>query len=149
MSDAGLLQARQLGERYAAEEVNAVYCSDLQRSYQTAKIAFKDRNMPITQDRRLREWDYGDLAGFPKKQVDAEKRLRIDRPFPNGESCAQVATRVKGFLDDLKASCQAQHVVIIGHSAVLYSLEHLINCRPLEELVARPVVWQPGWSFRL
>ena len=149
LSEVGLLQAKQLGERYAAGEIDAVFCSDLRRSYLTAEVAFKDRNVPIIQDRRLREWDYGDLCGLTKQQVDAEKVSRIHKPFPHGESCEQAVDRVRDFLVDLLRAREGKKVLIVGHSATWYALEHLINGLPLDELVAMPRKWQPGWTYSL
>jgi alpha-ribazole phosphatase/probable phosphoglycerate mutase len=40
-------------------------------------------------------------------------------------------------------------VLIIGHRATFYALEHLLNGVPLPEAVASPWAWQPGWTFDL
>lgn len=149
LSEIGLLQAAQLGERYAMKEIDAVFCSDLQRSCLTAEIAFGEKDVPIIRDKRLREWDYGDLSGFPREQVDSEKLSRISRPFPNGESCEQAVNRVRDFLADLLQSHQGRTVLIIGHSATWYALEQWINGTPLDQLVAVLQEWQPGWTYSI
>lgn len=43
LSPLGIKQAKELGERRRNEHFNAIFCSDLQRSYKTAKIAFEDK----------------------------------------------------------------------------------------------------------
>ena len=59
LSIRGERQARDLGERH--KHVKNVWCSDLQRSYRTAEIAFGTRaNIRI--DSRLREIDLGDMT---------------------------------------------------------------------------------------
>ena len=40
LSALGETQAKELSERYKIEDFAAVFCSDLQRSYKTAEIAF-------------------------------------------------------------------------------------------------------------
>jgi len=149
LSGTGFLQAAQLGERYAMKEIDAVFCSDLQRSCLTAEIAFGEKDVPIIRDKRLREWDYGDLSGFPREQVDSEKLSRISRPFPNGESCEQAVNRVRGFLEEVLQSYKGRTVLIIGHSATWYALEHWINDTPLDELAGIPRKWQPGWTYSI
>lgn len=149
LSGNGFLQAAQLGERNAIKEIDAVFCSDLQRSYLTAEIAFGEKDVPIIRDKRLREWDYGDLSGFPREQVDSEKLSRISHPFPNGESCEQAVARIRDFLVDLLQAYQGKTILIIGHSATWYALEHWINGMPLDQLVAGPREWQPGWTYCL
>lgn len=81
LSPLGIQQAKDLGERRKDEKFEAIFCSDLQRSYKTAQIAFGNK-FPIIHDKRLRECDYGDLTQSPSKQVDKEKLKRIRTPFP-------------------------------------------------------------------
>jgi broad specificity phosphatase PhoE len=42
----------------------SLFCSDLQRSYKSAEIAFSNK-YPIIKDSRLRECNYGDLTRNP------------------------------------------------------------------------------------
>jgi broad specificity phosphatase PhoE len=60
-----------------------------------------------------------------------------------------VAQRVAGLLQDVKERWDGKKVVLIGHRATSYSLEHLLNGRPLEELVSEPFEWRPGWRYVL
>lgn len=138
LSQAGEQQARALGERYRHKRIDLVCCSDLQRSYRTAELAFSDRDMTIIRDSRLRECDYGDWTRRRRIDVAAERRRRINVPFPNGESYQQVATRMRSFLHDLLQDHDGKTVLIIGHRATHDCLEHLINGVPLEETVAWP-----------
>src|SRR3989338_3363577 len=72
LSPLGEKQAKGLGERYQNEHFDAIFCSDLQRSYRTAEIAFNGK-FPIIKDARLRECDYGDLTGHPSDELDPAK----------------------------------------------------------------------------
>ncbi len=40
-------------------------------------------------------------------------------------------------------------MLVIGHSATRLTLEVVANGRELEEVMAEPFVWQPGWEYRL
>lgn len=146
LSELGEQQARELGERYAGRQFDTVFCSDLQRSYKTAELAFDDR-FPIIKDTRLRECDYGDLTQQPKEIVDGEKPQRISEPFPNGESYQQTCARVRTFLDDLKRDYDGKTVMIIGHRATQYGLENVLRGVPIAEAVTAPWHWQPGWHY--
>jgi len=148
LSPFGQKQAKELGERYQDQKFDAIFCSDLQRSYQTAEIAFNGK-FPIIKDARLRECDYGDLTQHPSEEMDKEKVKHISKPFPNGESYEQTSQRMKHFFDDLKKNYNGKKVMIIGHRATQYGLEHLINGRSLKELVITPFTWQPGWGYEL
>jgi len=146
LSDVGMQQAKELGQRYAGQAFDAVFCSDLQRSYKTAELAFGDA-FPVIQDERLRECNYGDLNRAPKTQIDAMKHSAITEPFPNGESYQDTSSRMKAFIDDLKANHDGKRVMIIGHRATQYGLEEWVNHVPLEEAVMAPWQWQPGWEY--
>lgn len=150
LSELGIKQAKELGKRYENENFDAIFVSDLQRSYKTAEIAFGDR-FPITRDKRLRECDYGDLTKHPSEEVESQKVNHITEPFPNGESYEQTSKRMKEFLDELKQKYHGRgtNVLIIGHRATQYGLEHWLNGVNLKTLVTTSFKWQPGWVYEL
>lgn len=148
LSPLGEKQATELGERYKNDHFDAIFCSDLLRSYKTAEIAFKDK-FEIIKDERLRECNYGDFTQHPSHEVDEQKPNRIKIPFPNGESYLGTIQRMKEFLDDLYENYDGLKVMIIGHRATQYALENLILGKPLEEIIPAPWSWQPGWKYIL
>lgn len=147
-SPLGERQARELGQRYESDHFDAIFCSDLQRSYKTAEIAFGNK-FPIIKDKRLRECDYGDLTGRPSDEVEPLKVEHISMPFPKGESYKDCLKRMKEFLDYLKRNYDGKKVMIIGHRATQYGLEHFINEKSLEKLVTTSFKWQPGWTYKI
>lgn len=148
LSELGIKQSRELGERYKNENFDAIFCSDLLRSYKTAELAFDDR-FPIVKDARLRECDYGNLTRHSSEEVDKEKPRHVNLPFPNGESFEDTAKRVKDFLEDLLKNYDGKKVMIIGHRATQYGLEHWIKGVSVYEAVIAPWKWQPGWEYVL
>lgn len=149
LSKLGVKQAKELGERRKDERFDAVFCSDMQRAYKTARIAFEGRDVSIFMDWRLREADYGDLTQKPASEVKPQKPNRIKEPFPNGESYEQTTARMKSFLEDLLRFYDGKRAMLIGHRATQYALEHFILGKPLEEVVPAPWSWQPGWEYEL
>jgi broad specificity phosphatase PhoE len=149
LSPRGEEQARELGARYRGQVLAAVFCSDLQRSYRTAAIAFADRETPVFRDPRLRECDYGDLTRRPQAEIEAIRADCVNRPFPNGESYSEAALRVKDFLSDIRSSYSGTTVLLIGHRATQYALEHWLKRVELSEAVTAPWAWQPGWEYEL
>jgi broad specificity phosphatase PhoE len=146
LSPAGERQAAELGMRHAGTDIALILCSDLRRSWRTAEIAFGDR-LTIVRDPRLRECDYGDLTRAPTPSVDARRLACISAPFPNGESYEQAIARVASALADLRRPAARSPVLVIGHRATFYALEHVLRGRPLEEVIAAPWRWQPGWVY--
>jgi broad specificity phosphatase PhoE len=147
LSAAGREQARALGERRRDDGIAVVFTSDLGRAIETAEIAFAGSEVPLLQDARLRECDYGELNGTAEPLND--RAAHIDVPYPGGESWQQAAERAADFLDELRRERGGQRVLVIDHSATRLALEVVANGRELEELVGAAFTWQPGWEFAL
>src|SRR5690606_3154910 len=112
-------------------DLDAIFTSDLQRAYKSAVPTAEELRLPIYVDRRLRECNYGDLTQVDKHIVDEQKADRVSDPFPNGESYEQCMVRMKNFLDWLKENFDGKTVMIIGHRATQYGLEHHIKSKDL------------------
>ena len=149
LSAAGEEQARALGARRRDDDLAAVFSSDLSRAFRTAEIAFRDRDLPIVRDARLRECNYGALTRRPTSEIDERRAAYIDTPFPDGESYHQVVERVSAWLTETAGAFAERTVLVIGHRATFYALEHLIGKVPLQKAVTSPWLWQPGWIYRV
>ena len=145
LSPAGRDQAIELGERRRDDRIEAVYASDLWRSIETAAIAFEGSEIPLYVDWRLRECNYGELTGMPRAVLDEQRVQRVDTPWPGGESWRDAVARVASFLDEL----QGERVLLIGHVATHWALEHRVHDRALEDLAAEEFEWKPGWEYAL
>lgn len=149
LSAEGRELARELGERRRADGLAAIFSSDLTRAVETAEIAFGGQGIPLFQDIRLRECNYGELNGAPVAQLAPLRARHIVTPFPGGQSYQQVVEATRDFLRDLIVDWDGSRVLIIAHSANRWTLEHLLNGVALEEQVDAPFNWQEGWPFTL
>jgi 2,3-bisphosphoglycerate-dependent phosphoglycerate mutase len=149
LSEQGLVQARQLGLRRAHDGIAAVFSSDLARAAETAAVAFAGLTIPVLHDWRLRECDYGQRNGMPVADLHAGRRAHLDRPYPGGESWRQAVDRVGRFLADLPVLWGGQRVLVIGHVATRWGLDHFIDGVRLEDLVDQDFAWQEGWEYLL
>jgi broad specificity phosphatase PhoE len=143
LSPNGRDQAKELGDRRRGEPIDAVFPSDLRRAVETAEIAFGGI-APIHPDRRLREYNYGTMTESPRDVIHAERPRRVDTPFPEGESLADVAARVRSFLDDFSRDWDGKRIVIIGHGATKLALDHLLGGMSLEDAASQTFVWEPA-----
>jgi broad specificity phosphatase PhoE len=117
LTDAGELQAVELGQLLTRVKPDRVLSSPLTRALDTARLAgFEGR---IEQYEALQEYDYGGYEGLTSDQI------RAGRPgwdlfrdgCPGGEMPEQVAARVKPLLDEIVA--EGQRVIIFGHGHCL------------------------------
>jgi broad specificity phosphatase PhoE len=149
LSPRGRELAIELGKRRWHDGIDTVFTSDLGRARETAEIAFRDSSMPILQDWRLRECDYGVRNGMPADELHANMRDFLDVPYPNGESWRQAVQRVERFLNDLPLRWEGKRVLVIGHAATRWGLDHYINGVALETLIDAEFAWREGWEFEL
>jgi 2,3-bisphosphoglycerate-dependent phosphoglycerate mutase len=147
LSPRGREQAALLGERRRNDGLDVVFTSDLRRAVDTAGIAFGGFPLRMVADERLRECNYGELNGTAEPLHDRE--AHIDVPYPGGESWRQAVERVAGFLEELRRERAGERVLVIGHSATRFALEVLANGRELEDVMAEPFAWRPGWEYTL
>ena len=115
---------------------------------QTVDVAFAGSTVPRRTDPRLRECDFGDLNGAPVDEVHAQRRARIDTPFPGGQSYRQVADGVAELLAELRRDHDGERVLLVGHAATRYALDHLLTGRPLESAADRAVRVARGLGVR-
>ena len=149
LSADGRALAEELGERRRDDGIDAVFGSDLARAVETAEIAFAATDIPVFLDWRLRETDYGELNGAPADAIAAERARRVDLAFPGGESYRDAVGRVASFLDDVRGGCAGDRILLVGHTATRWALDHLLDGRPLEQVVAAPFDWREGWEYDL
>ena len=149
LSAEGRKLAKELGERRRNDGYAAIFSSDLRRAVETAELAFGDQGIPLIQDARLRECNYGELNGMPVARLSAERPRRVAVPYPGGQSYQDVVAATADFLHDLATHWDGSRVLIIAHSANQWALDVLLAGAALEELVNAPFAWQAGWHYTL
>jgi alpha-ribazole phosphatase/probable phosphoglycerate mutase len=149
LSALGREQAGRLGARRRDDGLAAVFSSDLRRAVETAELAFAGSGLPLLLDWRLRECDYGDRNGGPAAEHVRDRALFLDTPYPGGESWRQAVARVGRFLEDLPLPWQNRRVLVVGHVATRWALDHYLAGIPLEVVAATDFAWEEGWEYTL
>jgi len=134
-------------------EFDVVFSSDLKRAIDSAQLTFGNRHIPIIEDERLRECDYGDLNGADSKKVKSMAMSCIDNPFPNGESHKDVEKRVRNLLEDIHMKYQNKNIAVVSHKAPQLALDVIIKGKNWKEAIKEdwrlknPKEWRPGWNY--
>jgi len=123
LSEAGQAQAQAAADRIAAlKDVAAIYASPLERTRETAKPIAAARGLKVQIDRGLLECDFGDWTGSKLKDLmklpewQTVQRYPSGFRFPNGESFAEMQTRIVGALDKLVARHPGETIVAVSHA---------------------------------
>ena len=126
----GLRQAEQLRDRLAAENIDHVYASKMQRAQVTAQTIASLHHLPVTGCPELNEIDFGDIEGLNFDEIHGKfpevARMWIQRvpelAYPHGESLAQMEMRVADFRRRLVKHAVGETVLIVAHAGILRSL---------------------------
>ncbi len=123
LADAGVAQAEAAAARLAAlPRVDAVYCSPLERTRETARPIGAARGLPVKADRGLLECDFGEWTGRPLKELAKEpawttvQRYPSGFRFPGGESFVEMSARITGALQRLVERHRSGVVVAVSHA---------------------------------
>ena len=147
LSSEGRENARRIADRAVCRGIQAIFTSDLARAVETVELAFPDGSIPVLKDWRLRECDYGLLNGAPVSEVHGDRSSHLEHPYPEGESWQSAVERVGRFLRDVPLRWNDRRILVVGHVATRWALEHFLAGVALEELARAEFVWQEGWEY--
>jgi probable phosphoglycerate mutase len=123
LADEGVAQAERAAERIAElKQVDAVYCSPLERARETAAPIGTATGLRPKVDRGLLECDFGDWTGaeLAKLMKLPEWRTVQKAPstfrFPNGESFTEMQVRMVTALDRLRSAHPGGTIVCVSHA---------------------------------
>jgi probable phosphoglycerate mutase len=143
----GHSQATRLAQRLAAESLDALLCSDLVRTRQTAEPSAQRLALPASPDPALREQHFGLFEGLSFEQVNqrhpadwtAWLRHEPDYEVPGGESVVRFHERVTSALRDIARRHAGQRVAVITHGGVLDMVWRTARGLPLRGPRACPI----------
>ncbi|HYG92291.1 MAG TPA: histidine phosphatase family protein [Nocardioides sp.] len=140
LSGTGRDQARALGRWLADRAEDArptrVVTSPYRRAAETAELALEGLDLPLEHDERLRERDLGILDGLTGAGIrarhpeEAARRKRLGKFYyhpPSGESWADVAQRVRTFLQDLRVGHEGERLWLFSHQAVIMTFRYVLE----------------------
>lgn len=81
---------------------------------------------------------FGDRNGSPVREFHGARRRHLHQPYPGEESWRQAVARVGRFLDDLPVRWAGRRVLVVGHTATRWALDHILAWASLEDLVGAP-----------
>jgi broad specificity phosphatase PhoE len=153
LSPLGVQQSIDLKDKVKDKKFDVVFCSDLKRAHDSAKLAF-DGLYTIISDERLRECNYGRLNAASSHIVEPMQEDEcIYSKFPEGESYEDVKARMADFLEFLKKNYDGKQVALVGHKAPQLALDVLLKGKTWKEALAqdwrKTKSWQPGWEYKL
>lgn len=126
LSEVGRRQAEHIARRLANQKIDAVYASDLERAWETAKLIAEKHGLEVLSEPRLRELKFGVLEGLTFEEAQTQYPEMItawlkdfNQPPQGGETIDLFRGRIVCLLDDLKQKHNEQTLLLIGHGGSL------------------------------
>ena len=138
LSPVGEQQGQQLAERLAPEPLDAIYSSDLQRAWRTAKFIGEGRGVPMVREATWREITYGAWEGLTGAEIktqfpDDYRRWSADiahQAPPGGETWLALQERALAAVRGLGQQHHERSVLVVTHSAFLWTLSCWLHGLP-------------------
>ena len=128
LNEKGREQARQVAERLAEEQVDAVVASDLHRAIQTAEYIAAQHGLSVTTTPLLRERDWGSFTGCFIPDLKG-------RVWPDDiESEEALLLRARAFLLYILATYPEKRVVAVGHGIMNKAILAVYARCPMREV---------------
>jgi probable phosphoglycerate mutase len=127
LNELGRRQAHDLAERLEGEPLAAIYCSDLRRAHETARIVGRKLGVGVTVVPGLREIDVGSWSGLTREEIAERFPEGFGRWLEgggghDGETRDELAARVLESARRIAAAHPGEHVLLVSHGGALRAL---------------------------
>jgi broad specificity phosphatase PhoE len=149
LTEKGELQAEQTADYFAAQGLDAIYCSPLKRAAQTAGIIAQRLGLEATILEAFREIDVGLLEGRPATAADWAFHAQMmqawfdgrhEAAFPEGENYDDLQARMNEGLLAATQGRSGQKILVVGHGGIMtVTLKDL--CPGLDIAWLRTTLW--------
>lgn len=129
LTELGEKQAVELGKNLEDVEFDVIFCSSNQRAKDTLELMEVDCEEVVFDD-RLKEQDFGEMAGTCIDDIPADKNKAyladpLNHKHVGGENYVEMVERVRNFLDFLQRK-EFDCVLVVAHSGIMRSIESLL-----------------------
>ncbi len=144
LNDRGKSQAREAGKLIEDVDFDAVFCSPLTRTQQTAKYVLGNRDYSLTLDARLAERNYGVYEGLNYYVLRTTNhdfyRSYTEMEYSSGgiETLSSLVHRVKSFFEELKKE-KFENVLVVSHGGIGRVIYAVLKDAPFDEAVRRTI----------
>jgi broad specificity phosphatase PhoE len=146
LNDEGRAQALALADELAAEPIEAVYSSALERAWRTAAAVAERHRLPVLRDARFNEINQGAWEGRTLAEIMAdwpdEHAIWMERPLesrpPGGEAIVEVQERALAGLAELTRRHPSGLVVLVAHRVTITVMRCALTGDALNEALRVP-----------
>ena len=128
LTDNGILQAKEVRDLMAMEDITAIISSDLKRSIDTARIIAEPHHLEVIQTPMIRERDWGSFTGRFIPDLKDEK-------WPDDiETLENLLSRAGEFITYVKETFPGKKVLAVGHGIVNKAIQAVYYGKQMNEV---------------
>ncbi|MDE6905411.1 MAG: histidine phosphatase family protein [Lachnospiraceae bacterium] len=121
LTEEGHRQADALAKKIVEEKIqfDAILCSPLIRARDTARHISELTGVPLKEEQRLCEQNFGKYEGTPRdgKEFQKAKENFLDS-FGDGESMMKLGQRIYNLLDEIKEKSGEKTYLLVAHNGI-------------------------------
>lgn len=155
LTETGMLQAKQLGERMKDMEIDVIFSSPSGRAMHTAQLIKGDRDIPIVADEHLYEIDMGVWEGHTQVELQEKYSKEFDLFWnaphqyetKSGESFYDARIRVLKGLEYILKKHEGESVLIVSHAITSLLMMGHFEQRSIENIWNGPFMHSASLSM--
>ena len=128
LTELGRTQARELAQRLAHTDLDAIYSSDLRRAQETADVVGRTQGLEVRTIPGLREVDVGSWSGLTRAEAEqrypeAYRRWLVgEEGWDDGETYEELSDRVLAAVWEITAAHPGERVLVVGHGGSIRAI---------------------------
>lgn len=135
LTEKGRAQAKAAAKKLSGEDIGAIITSDLSRARETAEIIQKEigSDIPMHVHKEFREINAGELTNSPL--VSGLSILELATKSKEGESLADIDSRVRDAVAIIKSTQSKGKILIVGHLSFSSAVQASLIGHPKEKYI--------------
>lgn len=121
LTEQGHAQAVETGKKFIEQGLQAdmILYSPLVRAAETARHISEMTGIPMREEERLREQNFGKYEGTARDGAEfREAKKQFVCRYEGGESMLHLAQRIYNLLDDIKAEAEDKTYILVAHNGI-------------------------------
>lgn len=136
LTNLGHEQAKQLGQKILEEkiEIDEILYSPLIRASETARHISEITGIPMREEIRLKEQNFGKYESTPRDGEEFRKdKESFAYRYEGGESMLHLCQRIYNLLDDIKKESDQKVYLLVAHNGISRAIESYFHDMSNEE----------------
>ena len=121
LTELGHQQAEELGQAILEQgiQIDEILYSPLIRAKETARHVSEVTGIPMREEMRLKEQNFGKYEGTPRNGEEFQKaKQQFITRYDGGESMLYLAQRIYNLLDEIKEESNHKTYILVAHNGI-------------------------------